>query len=85
MVLISSWLMKSKLPFRSVIVHPVICDFVGAKMSKTKANVVNPRSIVNAYGLDATCFYMANVRFGSQQFKMCLNLLISNRNLITKL
>ncbi len=85
MVLVSGWLMKSRLPFRSVIVHPVICDSTGAKMSKTKANVVNPKSIVNAYGLDATCFYIASVRLASQQFRMCLNLLVSNRNVITKL
>ncbi len=85
MVLMSSWLMKSRLPFKSVIVHPVICDSAGAKMSKTKANVVNPKSIVNAYGLGATCFYMANVSVGSQHFKMCLNLMVSNRNVITKL
>lgn len=55
MVLVSGWLMKSRLPFKNVVVHPMICDAEGAKMSKTKANVIYPRTIVNAYGSNAVC------------------------------
>ncbi|MFP3038202.1 MAG: class I tRNA ligase family protein [Candidatus Hodgkinia cicadicola] len=85
MVLMSSWLMKSKLPFKNVVVHPIICDSEGAKMSKTKANVISPRVIVNAYGSNAARVFMASVKLRSQQFKMNVNSLISSRNIITKL
>ncbi|MFP3039460.1 MAG: class I tRNA ligase family protein [Candidatus Hodgkinia cicadicola] len=85
MILISSWLMKSKLPFKNVVVHPIICDSEGAKMSKTKANVIYPRAIANAYGPNVVRIFMAGVRLRGQQFKMNINSLISSRNIITKL
>ncbi|MFP3039606.1 MAG: class I tRNA ligase family protein [Candidatus Hodgkinia cicadicola] len=85
MVLVSSWLMKSKCPFKSVVIHPIICDSAGAKMSKTKANAIHPRVITNAYGPNTTCIFMASARLWSQQFKMSTNSLISSRNAITKL
>ncbi|MFP3039847.1 MAG: class I tRNA ligase family protein, partial [Candidatus Hodgkinia cicadicola] len=84
-ILVSSWLMKSKLPFKNVVVHPLICGPEGAKMSKTKANVIYPRAIANAYGSNAVQISMAGVRLRSQQFKMNINSLISSRNIITKL
>lgn len=31
MVLVSGWLMKARLPFKSVVVHPVICDAEGLR------------------------------------------------------
>ncbi|MFP3038412.1 MAG: class I tRNA ligase family protein [Candidatus Hodgkinia cicadicola] len=85
MILMSSWLMKSKLPFKNVVVHPIICDSGGVKMSKTKANVIYPRAIANAYGLNTVRIFMAGVRLRGQQFKMNINSLISSRNIITKL
>lgn len=47
--------------------------------------MIHPRAIVNAYGANVVCVYMASVRLGGQQFRMCTNSLISNRNIITKL
>ncbi len=40
-------------PFHSVYLHAMVTDAKGAKMSKSKGNVVNPLDIVAKYGADA--------------------------------
>ncbi len=84
MALVSCFLVRNRLPFGVVLVHPVVCDGLGRKMSKTKNNVVSPKALFNSFGLDAVRLYFSSVRLGSQQFKMCLNTLVSCRNACTK-
>ncbi|MBN2066720.1 MAG: valine--tRNA ligase, partial [Candidatus Thermoplasmatota archaeon] len=40
-------------PYKTVYLHSMVTDKKGAKMSKSKGNVVNPLDIVNEYGADA--------------------------------
>ncbi len=40
-------------PFKTVYLHSMVTDSKGAKMSKSKGNVVNPLEIVDKYGADA--------------------------------
>lgn len=40
-------------PFKSVYLHGVVLDEHGAKMSKSKGNVVNPADVIEEYGSDA--------------------------------
>jgi valyl-tRNA synthetase len=40
-------------PFKTVYLHSMVTDAKGAKMSKSKGNVVNPLDIVAKYGADA--------------------------------
>lgn len=40
-------------PFKHVYLHSMVTDEKGAKMSKSKGNVVNPLEIVDKYGADA--------------------------------
>ena len=42
-----------KIPFEAVYLHGLVLDEHGAKMSKSKGNVVNPMDVVNEYGSDA--------------------------------
>lgn len=41
MVMMSLWL-TDKLPFKEVLLHPMVCDSEGKKMSKSRGNVVDP-------------------------------------------
>jgi len=43
-------------PFRDVIIHPVVCDAKGQKMSKSLGNVISPNEIIEAHGSDALRF-----------------------------
>jgi len=44
--------------YRNVIVHELIQDKEGFKMSKSKGNVIDPREILSRYGADATRWYV---------------------------
>ena len=46
-------------PFRKVVIHNRVLDEEGAKMSKTKGNVVDPLTIIDVYGADALRFTLA--------------------------
>ncbi|ATY93536.1 Valine--tRNA ligase [Candidatus Hodgkinia cicadicola] len=85
MLLMSCFLVRNYLPFTNVVIHPIVCDASGQKMSKTKNNVINPRALFNSFGLETVRLYFSSVNLNTQQFKLCLNTLLSCRNVITKL
>ncbi len=45
--------LKDTVPFRDVVLHGLVNDPLGKKMSKSKGNVVNPLEVVDQYGADA--------------------------------
>lgn len=45
-----------KVPFKNVVLHGLVNDPFGKKMSKSKGNVVNPLELVEQYGADAVRF-----------------------------
>ena len=46
-------------PFRTVLIHNRVLDEQGAKMSKTKGNVVDPLTLIDEFGADALRFTLA--------------------------
>jgi valyl-tRNA synthetase len=46
-------------PFHTVYVHALVRDKSGAKMSKSKGNVINPLDLIDEYGADALRFTLA--------------------------
>jgi valyl-tRNA synthetase len=74
-----------KVPFHDVYIHRLVRDASGAKMSKSKGNVVDPLGVIDQYGADALRFTLArgaaqghDIRLGSQDVE-------NNRNFATKL
>ena len=47
---------KKQIPFDNIVLHGLVNDPLGKKMSKSKGNVVNPLEIVDQYGADAVRF-----------------------------
>jgi valyl-tRNA synthetase len=45
--------LKDTVPFRHVVLHGLVNDPYGKKMSKSKGNVVNPLEVTDQYGADA--------------------------------
>ncbi|CAB3247151.1 unnamed protein product [Arctia plantaginis] len=44
--------LTDKLPFNEVLLHGLICDSKGAKMSKSKGNVIDPVDVINGIKLE---------------------------------
>ena len=72
-------------PFHDVYIHRLVRDASGAKMSKSKGNVVDPLGVIDQYGADALRFTLArgaaqghDIRLGPQEVE-------NNRNFATKL
>ncbi|MDR1313941.1 MAG: valine--tRNA ligase [Deltaproteobacteria bacterium] len=47
-------------PFRTVVLHPLVRDASGQKMSKSKGNVIDPLGVIDRYGADAFRFALAS-------------------------
>lgn len=48
-----------KIPFENIVLHGLVNDPLGKKMSKSKGNVVNPIEVVDEYGADAVRFALS--------------------------
>ncbi|ADP69345.1 valyl-tRNA synthetase [Rhodomicrobium vannielii ATCC 17100] len=76
---------KKEVPFRDVYIHALVRDEKGAKMSKSKGNVVDPLSVMDNYGADALRFTMAAMAAQGRDVKLSMQRIEGYRNFATKL
>jgi valyl-tRNA synthetase len=50
-----------KIPFKDVLIHPVIQTPDGKRMSKSKGNAIDPLDMIDKYGADANRFWYTSV------------------------
>ncbi len=74
-----------EVPFRDVYMHALVRDEKGAKMSKSKGNVVDPLSVMDEYGADALRFTMAAMAAQGRDIKLSVQRIEGYRNFATKL
>jgi valyl-tRNA synthetase len=74
-----------EVPFADVYIHALVRDEKGAKMSKSKGNVVDPLSVMDEYGADALRFTMAAMAAQGRDIKLSLQRVEGYRNFATKL
>ncbi len=72
-------------PFRTLYLHGLVRAADGAKMSKSKGNVVNPLGLIDQYGADALRFFMAAMESQGRDIKMDERRVEGYRNFATKL
>ncbi|CAM6006246.1 unnamed protein product [Sphagnum balticum] len=66
MIFMSLKLLKT-IPFKNVLIHPVIQTKDGKRMSKSKGNAVDPLVMIDQYGADANRFWFASVGIKGDQ------------------
>ena len=72
-------------PFRTVYVHALVRDKHGAKMSKSKGNVIDPLALIDDYGADALRFTLAIMAAQGRDVKLDPQRVAGYRNFGTKL
>ena len=76
---------KPEVPFHTVYVHALVRDEKGAKMSKSKGNVVDPLEIMDKYGADALRFTLSAMAAMGRDIKLAESRVEGYRNFATKL
>ena len=74
-----------EVPFDTVYLHTLVRDEKGAKMSKSKGNVVDPLGLIDQYGADALRFTLCAMAAQGRDIKLAVNRVEGYRNFATKL
>ena len=74
-----------EVPFKDVYIHAIVRDEKGAKMSKSKGNVIDPLVLIDQYGADALRFTLAAMAAQGRDIKLSPARIESNRNFATKI
>ena len=74
-----------EVPFRDVYIHALVRDEKGAKMSKSKGNVIDPLSIIDDYGADALRFTLSAMAAQGRDIKLSAQRVEGYRNFATKI
>ncbi|MGA7433258.1 MAG: valine--tRNA ligase, partial [Xanthobacteraceae bacterium] len=74
-----------QVPFGDVYIHALVRDASGAKMSKSKGNVIDPLELIDEYGADALRFTLASMAAQGRDIKLSPQRVEGNRNFATKL
>ncbi|MEL6094145.1 valine--tRNA ligase [Bartonella schoenbuchensis] len=74
-----------EIPFPTVYVHALVRDQTGAKMSKSKGNVIDPLELIDQYSADALRFTLAIMAAQGRDVKLDPSRVAGYRNFATKL
>jgi valyl-tRNA synthetase len=74
-----------EVPFHTVYIHALVRDERGAKMSKSKGNVIDPLVLMDEYGADALRFTLAAMAAQGRDIKLSTQRVEGYRNFATKL
>jgi valyl-tRNA synthetase len=74
-----------EVPFPTVYIHALVRDATGAKMSKSKGNVIDPLDLIEEYGADALRFTLAAMAAQGRDIKLSAQRVEGYRNFATKL
>jgi valyl-tRNA synthetase len=74
-----------RVPFDTVYIHALVRDERGAKMSKSKGNVVDPLELMDAYGADALRFTLAAQAAQGRDIRLSVQRIEGYRNFATKI
>jgi valyl-tRNA synthetase len=76
---------EDRIPFRYVYLHGLVRDEHGAKMSKTRGNVVDPIALIDTYGADALRFSLITAASTGQDQRLHEEKIEAGRNFANKL
>ena len=85
MMLFGLFAMDGVPPFHTIILHGLVRDQFGKKMSKSRGNVVDPLEFIDKYGADALRFTLARGSNPGKDQALAEDWIAGSRNFATKL
>jgi len=74
-----------EVPFKDIYIHALVRDEKGAKMSKSKGNVIDPLDLIDKFGADALRFTLSAMAAQGRDIKLSTQRVEGYRNFATKL
>jgi len=74
-----------EIPFHDIYIHALVRDEKGAKMSKSKGNVIDPLDLIDTFGADALRFTLSAMAAQGRDIKLATSRVEGYRNFATKL
>ena len=74
-----------EVPFHTVLIHGIVRDGDGLKMSKSKGNGIDPLEIIDTYGADALRYALVNGNAPGNDQRFQLEKIEAGRNFINKI
>ena len=85
MMMFGLFAMDGVAPFHTIVLHGLVRDQFGKKMSKSKGNVVDPLEFIDKYGADALRFTLARGSNPGKDQALAEDWIAGSRNFATKL
>jgi valyl-tRNA synthetase len=85
MMLFGLFAMDGVPPFHTIVLHGLVRDQFGKKMSKSRGNVVDPLEFIDKYGADALRFTLARGSNPGKDQALAEDWIAGSRNFATKL
>ena len=85
-MILSGLFLAGVIPFHNVVIHGLVRDPQGRKMSKSLGNVIDPVEIFDLHGADALRFSLARLATGGQQdIPLSIDSIEGGRNFANKI
>jgi valyl-tRNA synthetase len=84
-MIMSSLYLTGDIPFERVLVHGIVRDSQGQKMSKSLGNVIDPLDMIDRYGADALRFSLASAAVPGADSNLAQERIEGGRNFANKL
>ena len=85
MMMMSTFAMEGVAPFKTIMLHGLVRDQFGKKMSKSRGNVIDPIEFMDKYGADALRFTLARGANPGTDQALAEDWIAGSRNFATKL
>ena len=85
MMMMSTFAMDGVAPFKTIMLHGLVRDQFGKKMSKSRGNVIDPIEFMDKYGADALRFTLARCANPGTDQALAEDWIGGSRNFATKL
>ena len=82
---LASYALLDAKPFTDIVLHGLVLDEHGQKMSKSKGNGIDPLTVMDTFGADALRFAMAHTSTGGQDIRWDARRVEMGRNFNNKL